>query len=42
MVYYGVSLAADDLGGSNRYVNYILSSLVDFPAVLVAIYLCNR
>ncbi len=41
MVYYGVALAADDLGGK-MYREYILSSLVDFPAVILAIYLCNN
>eukprot|EP00795_Rhopilema_esculentum_P000805 gene805-10542_t len=38
MVYYSVALAADDIGGSNRYANYILTSLVDLPAVLTGIY----
>jgi len=42
MVYYGVALAADDIGGTNRYANYILTSLVDFPAVLFGIYSCRR
>ena len=42
MVYYSVALAADDIGGTNRYANYILTSLVDFPAVLLAIYTCRR
>ena len=42
MVYYSVALAADDIGGSNRYANYILTSLVDFPAVLFGIYSCRR
>jgi len=41
LVYYGVALAADDLGGE-IYRDYILASLVEFPAVLLAIYLCNR
>ena len=40
MVYYGVSLAADDLGGS-LYTNFILISLVEFPAGVVAVYLLN-
>jgi len=41
LVYYGLALAADDLGGE-IYRDYILASLVEFPAVLLAIYLCNR
>ena len=41
-MYYSVALAADDIGGSNRYANYILTSLVDFPAVLIGIYACRR
>ena len=41
LVYFGVALAADDLGGA-IYRDYILASLVEFPAVLLAIYLCNR
>ena len=41
LVYYGVALAADDLGG-NMYRDYILASLVEFPAVVAAIYLCNK
>lgn len=41
-MYYSVALAADDLGGTDRYANYILTSLVDFPAVLFGIYACRR
>lgn len=41
LVYYGVALAADDLGGA-LYRDYILASLVEFPAVILAIYLCHR
>merc|ERR1712142_1174618 len=37
LVYFGVSLAADDLGGS-IYINFILVSLVEFPAGMTAIY----
>ena len=40
-MYYGVALAADDLGG-NMYRDYILASLVEFPAAVGAIYLCNK
>ena len=40
IVYFGVSLAADDLGGS-IYVNFILVSLVEFPAGLATIYFLN-
>ena len=41
LVYYGVALAANDLGGET-YRDYILTSLIEFPAVLLAISLCNR
>ncbi len=41
MVYFGVALAADDLGGK-MYRDYILSSLIDFPGVILAIYLCDK
>jgi len=41
LVFYGVSFAADDLGGS-MYRDYILTSVVDFPAICLAIYLCNK
>ena len=41
MVYYGLSLASDDLGGS-LYRNYVLVSAVEFPAVLLACYLCEK
>ena len=41
MVYYGLSLAADDLGG-NLYVNYILVSVIEFPAIASAIYFCDK
>ena len=41
MVYYGLSLAADDLGGS-LYRNYVLVSMIEFPAHVVATYGCKR
>ena len=41
MVYYGLSLGADDLGG-NLYLNYILVSIMEFPALVSAIYLCDK
>ena len=41
MVYYGIALAADDLGGS-LYLNFVLVSLVEFPAVIIAIVCLNR
>ena len=40
-MFYGVSFAAGDLGGS-MYRDYILASVVDFPAIILAIYLCNK
>ena len=36
MVYYGLSLAADDLGGS-LYLNFVLVSLVELPASVFSI-----
>ena len=41
MVYLGISLAADELGGS-LYRNYFLVSIVEFPAALLAIFCCDR
>ena len=41
LVFYGVTFAANDLGGT-IYRDYILVSVVDFPAAVIAIYLCNR
>ena len=41
MVHYGLSLAADDLGG-NLYLNFILISAIEFPAIASAIYFCNK
>ncbi|XP_057314092.1 solute carrier family 22 member 3-like [Hydractinia symbiolongicarpus] len=41
MVYYGLSLAADDLGGS-LYRNYVLFSAIEFPAMVMAIDFCER
>ena len=41
MVYYGISLASDDLGG-NMYRDFILTSLVEIPANILLIWACNR
>ncbi|XP_057304312.1 uncharacterized protein LOC130641507 [Hydractinia symbiolongicarpus] len=41
MVYYGLSLAADDLGGS-IYANYVLLSAIEFPATLFCVYSCGK
>ena len=41
MVYYGLVLAAGDLGGS-VYINFFLLSFVGIPANFMAIYLCQR
>ena len=41
MVYFGVALAAEDLGGE-LYRDYILQALVEFPAFAVSVYMCNR
>ena len=40
MVYYGLSLASSDLGGS-LYRNYVLLSIVEFPAALLSIVGCD-
>ena len=36
LVYYGVSFASSDLSG-NFHRDYILSSLVEFPAAVLAV-----
>ena len=41
MVYFGLSLAADDLGG-NLYRNFVLVSIIEFPAVVFAVDFCAR
>ncbi|XP_065065328.1 solute carrier family 22 member 15-like [Rhopilema esculentum] len=40
LVYYGVTLASDTLSGA-MYQDFILTSLVEFPAIVFAIYFCN-
>ena len=40
MVYYGLSLAADDLGGS-LYTNVVLLTIIEFPADILTLYMCN-
>ena len=42
VVYYGMSLAASDFGGSDLYINFIFSSLVELPAYVVAAYSCKK
>ncbi|CAI9731800.1 organic cation transporter protein-like [Octopus vulgaris] len=41
MSYYGVLLNSVDMAG-NRYLNYLLMQLVEFPACLFSYYLFNR
>ena len=41
MVYYGVSLASDNLGG-DMYRDFVLTSLVEIPANVLVIILGNR
>ena len=41
IVYFGISLAADDLGG-NSYGDFIILSIFELPALALAIILCNR
>lgn len=40
MVYYGVTLSAGALGGS-LYLNFFLTTLVEFPANIFAIWFMN-
>ena len=42
LVYFGASLASGDLGTGSLYLNFLLVSLVEFPALLLASYCCNR
>ena len=41
LLFYGLSLAADDLGGS-LYLNFVLASAIEFPGHVLAIVSCNR
>ncbi|XP_046843149.1 solute carrier family 22 member 15-like isoform X2 [Xenia sp. Carnegie-2017] len=41
MVYYGASYGASDLGGS-MYLNYTLTSLIEIPANVLVVYMCER
>lgn len=41
MVYYGLSLAAGDLGGS-IYRNFALLSAIEVPALVLTMYFCNK
>ena len=41
MVYYGISLASDELGGS-LYLNWVYVSLVEIPSAILAIVCSNR
>eukprot|EP00795_Rhopilema_esculentum_P015781 gene15781-7079_t len=41
MVYYGISMASDNLGG-NMYRDFVLTSLVEIPANILVIILGNR
>ncbi|XP_013412219.2 organic cation transporter protein [Lingula anatina] len=41
MVYYGVSLGTEDLGG-NLYVNFTLMGAIEIPAYAFAIYAVNK
>jgi len=40
-VYYGISLASDQLGG-NKYRDFVLTSLVEIPANVILIFFTNR
>jgi len=40
MVYYGISLAADELGGS-FYLNWIYISVIEIPSAIMAIFCSN-
>ena len=41
MVYYGIHMAASELGGS-LYLNFFLLSFIEIPAITSAIFLCDR
>lgn len=41
MVYYGISMASDNLGG-NMYRDFVLTSLVEIPANVLVIVLGNK
>lgn len=40
LVYYGIAHSAGDLGG-DLYVNYVLGSLSEFPAIFIGMWSCN-
>ena len=40
-LYFGLSLAADKLGGS-VYLNFVLLSTTEIPAIISSIYFCNK
>ena len=41
MVYYGISMASDKLGG-DMYRDFILTSLVEIPANILVVVLGNK
>ncbi|XP_029643870.1 organic cation transporter protein-like [Octopus sinensis] len=41
MLYYGVSLNSVDMAG-NRYLNFLLMHVVEFPSMVTSYYLCKR
>ena len=41
IVYYGVSFSTPTLGG-NMYLNFFLTSVIEFPANFVAIWIMGR
>lgn len=41
MVFYGLTLASSDLGGS-IYINFVLISVSEIPGALLTIYLCKE
>ena len=41
MVYYGISMASDNLGG-DMYRDFILTSLVEIPANILVVVLGNK
>lgn len=41
LVYYGLSITGDDLGGS-KYLNFVYLSLVEIPSAICSSYLANR
>eukprot|EP00111_Clytia_hemisphaerica_P006838 TCONS_00019771-protein len=42
LVYFGLTMTAGDLGSGSLHLNFVLMSLVEFPAALLATYCCDK